>query len=79
MHPSEHCRNLMAAEECILTLHYSCISIEELIDKKTLQSACIYAYMIGDQHLFAHLPIGPDSSVPVRPSFSPDPQPDQQD
>lgn len=45
----------------------NCISLKDIIDKKSLLSACIYSYYIGDHELFDHLPFSKTSNdVPVR-------------
>ena len=42
------------------------ITLEDLINKKTLVSACIFSYFIGQHELFQHLPLSKTSNaVPV--------------
>ncbi|KAF7519945.1 hypothetical protein G7054_g12934 [Neopestalotiopsis clavispora] len=44
----------------------NCVSLEDLIDKQSLVSACIYSFYIGDHELFQHLPLSKTSNdVPI--------------
>lgn len=44
----------------------NCVNLEDIIDKRSLVSACVFSFYIGDQELFRHLPLSRSTnSVPV--------------
>ncbi|KAK6086559.1 ubiquitin interaction domain-containing protein [Seiridium cupressi] len=43
----------------------NCVNLEDLIDKKSLVSACIFSFFIANEELFPHLPLSQSSNVPI--------------